>query len=226
MDIYNEDLFAKFTEDNPFKFSELRMELARKDFYGQHRGTVSDEFADYVLWAERSPARHEKFGTFLLPIIKDNCWKSILEVGAGENVLLSLFLHNMLGENIKITAMDKCRIICDNSSINIISREFTGTEDLTDYDAVIAQEPCEAAELIIRSCTEQSVPYCVILCGVPHKRLTGVLDTNAYEWYAYLLETYPDSRFIKWRNGRFSSGCIYSKNGFDEKYFQSIAANS
>ena len=110
MEIYNENLFAEFIKDNPLKFSDHRMELVRKDFYGQHHGTVSDEFADYVLWVEKLPARHEKFGTFLLPIIRDNGWKSILEVGSGENALLSLFLRNMLEENIKITAMDKCVI--------------------------------------------------------------------------------------------------------------------
>ena len=223
MDIYNENLFAEFIKDNPLKFSNHRMELVRKDFYGQHHGTVSDEFADYVLWAEKLPARHEKFGTFLLPIIRDNRWKSILEVGSGENALLSLFLRNMLEENIKITAMDKCVITCDNPNINIINREFTCKEKLTDYNAVIAQEPCDAAEPIIRACTDQNIPYCVILCGVPHTRLTGILDTDVYEWYAYLIKTYPGSRFTKWRNGRFSSWCIYSENGFDEKYFQGIA---
>ena len=223
MEIYNEDLFARFIKDNPLNFSERRMELVRKDFYGQHHGTVSDEFADYVLWAEKLPARHEKFGKFLLAIIRDNGWKSILEIGSGENALLSLFLRNRLEENIKITAMDKCVITCDNPNINIINREITCKENLTDYDAVIAQEPCDAAELIIRACTDQDIPYCVILCGVPHTRLTGILDTNVYEWYAYLIETYPGSRFTKWRNGRFSSGCIYSENGFDKKYFQGIA---
>ena len=96
MEIYNEDLFASFIKDNPLNFSERRMELVRKDFYGQHHGTVSDEFADYALWAEKLPARHGKFGTFLLPIIRDNGWKSILEVGSGENAPLFLFLRNIL----------------------------------------------------------------------------------------------------------------------------------
>ena len=123
MEIYNENLFAEFIKDNSLKFSDHRIELVRKDFFGQHHVTVSDEFADYVLLAEKLPARHEKFGTFLLPIIRDNGWKSILEVGSGENALLSLFLRNMLEENIKITAMDKCEIICDNPNINIINRE-------------------------------------------------------------------------------------------------------
>ena len=54
----------------------------------------------------------------------------------------------------------------------------------------------------------------MILCGVAHTRLTGELDEDAYDWYAYLMKTYPGCGFQLWKNGRFSSGCIYSENVF------------
>ena len=222
MDIYNEDLLNRFEEKNPIRFSEQRMIIVRRDFYNHKSGTVSDEFVDFVLWAEKLPARHEHFGAFLLPIIRDNAWKSVLEVGCGETALLSEYLHNALEANVTITAMDQCDIQCNVFGINLVKQRFTGTEVLSGFNAVIAQEPCEATELIIKACTEQNVPYCVILCGVPHTRLTGVLDEDVYAWYAYLLSTYPNSRFAIWNNGRFSSGCIYSENGFDRKYFRNI----
>lgn len=196
------------------------MALVRRDFYDHKRGTVSDEFVDYVLWTENLPARHEHFGAFLLPIIRDNAWKSVLEVGCGETALLSDYLHNALGDTVTITAMDQCDIQCNVSGINLVMQKFTGAEDLSGFDAVIAQEPCDAAELIIKTCTEQNIPYCVILCGVPHARSSGVLDDDVYAWYAYLLSTYANSQFTIWHNGRFSSGCIYSEHGFDRKYFQ------
>lgn len=220
MDIYNEEMLNDFIAENPLRFSEKRLSLVRRDFYEHKRGTVSDEFVDYVLWAEKSPARHEHFGAFLLPIIRDNSWSSILEVGCGETVLLSKYLHQKLRNSVKIAAMDQCEMQCDTSGIKIMNHKFTGTEDLTEYDAVIAQEPCDAAELIIKTCTEQNIPYCVILCGVPHARSSGVLDDDVYAWYAYLLSTYANSQFTIWHNGRFSSGCIYSEHGFDRKYFQ------
>ncbi len=219
MDIYNEELLNRFADENPLRFSEQRMELVRRDFYEHKRGIVSDEFVDYVLWTEELPARHEHFGTFLLSIIKEQGWNTILEVGCGETALLSDFLHHALGESVTITAMDQCDIQCDDIAVKIVKQKFTGAEDLSGFDAVIAQEPCEAAELIIKACTEQKIPFCVILCGVPHKRLTGELDDDVHAWYAYLLSTYPHSRFTIWDNGRFSSGCIYSENGFDRKYF-------
>ncbi len=211
MDIYSEETLMQFAEQNPLDFSEHRIEFVRRDFYRQKRKTVSDEFVDYVLWAEGNPSRQEHFGIFLLPVIKARNWKSILEVGCGETALLSKWLYSHLEGKVKMTAIDKCNIHCDEPEITLIQREFSDNEKLTDYDAVIAQEPCEASELIIKNCTEQKIPFCVILCGVPHTRLTGELDKDAYSWYAYLLKTYPDCKFMIWKNGRFSSGCIYSE---------------
>lgn len=130
MDIYNEDLFVRFTEENPLRFLKQRMELVRRDFYDHTRGIVSDEFVDYFLWAEKLPARHEHFGAFLVPIIKQNDWHVILEVGCGEIALLSECLSQKLGDNVTITAMDQYDIQCEDSSIKLVRQKFTDTEDL------------------------------------------------------------------------------------------------
>ena len=98
----------------------------------------------------------------------------------------------------------------------MLNKEFTVSENLSPYDAVIAQEPCETAEPIIKACTEQNKPFFVILCGVPHPRLDGTLDKKAYEWYAYLLSQYKGCKYMEWENGRFSTECIYSEIGFNE----------
>ena len=217
MDIHNKETFTQFKELNPLEFSERRMQLAENDFYRPRHGLVSDEYVEYVLWAEGTPARHEQFGEFLLPTIKANGWRSLLEVGCGEAALLSRYLYDRLCNDVSITAVDQSEITCRHPKIRLMQKTFTGAEDLTGYDAVIALDPCEAAELIVKACTEQNVPYCVVLCGVPHRRLTGELDEDAYGWYAYLISTYPDCGFRIWKNGRFSSGCIYSKQDFDKK---------
>lgn len=213
MDIYSEDTLKLFISQNPLRFSERRLALVRQDFYRERRKTVSDEYVDYVLWAEGEPSRHEHFGEYLLPFIRKNNWRSILEVGCGEEPLLAEFLYQHL-EGVTITAMDICGFHSLEPNLRCIQRAFSEHEDLTGYDAVIAQEPCDATERIIKSCTEQNVPFCVILCGVPHARLSGELDEDAYAWYAYLMKTYPDCGFQIWRNGRFSSVCIDSKQGF------------
>ena len=58
--------------------------------------------------------------------------------------------------------------------------------DISQYDAVIAQEPCEATEHIVRSCTESNKDFIISLCGVPHKLINGKIPDNAHEWYDYL----------------------------------------
>ena len=188
------------------------MELVKKDFDREQRKTVSDEFVDFVLWAEEESARHEHFGAYLLPFIRKNQWNFILEVGCGEEPLLALY--RQLEVEVIITAMDICEIHCHEPHIQCIQKAFSADENLSGYDAVIAQEPCDAAERIIKACTEQKVPFCVILCGVPHIRLTDKLDEDAYAWYAHLIKTYPNCGFQIWKSGRFSSGCIYSESDF------------
>ena len=214
MNIFDEEKFVQFITENPLNFSEKRIKTAKDDFYSERNGLITDELAEFILWKKGLPARYEHFGNFLLPYIQSNDWKSILEVGCGEAFLLSKHLHNQLKGKTSFTAVDICEFTDEAPKIKLIRTEFTGTENLSQYDAVIAQEPCDAAERIIKVCTEQNKPFFVILCGVPHRRLTGELDDDVHQWYDYLLETYPNCKFKIWRNGCFSSGCIYSEKGF------------
>ena len=133
--------------------------------------------------------------------------------GVAEPLLSEWLYHQFEGE-VSITAMDICEMHCHEPHIPCIQKAFSADENLSGYDAVITQEPCDAAERIIKACTGQKVPFCVILCGVPHTRLTGELDEDAYAWYAYLIKSYPNCGFQIWKNGRFSSGCIYSESDF------------
>ena len=56
------------------------------------------------------------------------------------------------------------------------------------YDAVIAQEPCEATEHIIRACLMAAKPFVISLCGTPHALISGEEPETLQEWYAYLSE--------------------------------------
>lgn len=214
MSIFNEEKFLQFISENPLRFSKKRLKIALDDFYSKRKGLITDELAEFILWEKGLPARHKHFGDFLLPYIQANEWNSILEVGCGEAFLLSKYLYKELNGKTDFTVIDICEFTEDDSNITLLRTEFTGEENLSQYDAVIAQEPCDAAERIIKACTEQDKPFFVILCGVPHRRLTGELDNDVYKWYEYLLETYPGCKFDTWRDDCFSSGCIYSENGF------------
>lgn len=72
-------------------------------------------------------------------------------------------------------------------SLRFVRKAFDyRSTSLEDYDWVIAQEPCDATEHIIRACLEQGVPFFITLCGVPHRRISGEMPGDVWEWYAYL----------------------------------------
>lgn len=59
-------------------------------------------------------------------------------------------------------------------------------------DCVIAQEPCDATEHIVRACTSQNIPFLMTLCGVPHKLISGKTLRSVNEWYDYLVNIAND----------------------------------
>lgn len=52
----------------------------------------------------------------------------------------------------------------------------------------MAQEPCDAAEHLIRACKIQKKNLILTLCGVPHARLDGKMPEDVFEWHDYLKE--------------------------------------
>jgi hypothetical protein len=58
--------------------------------------------------------------------------------------------------------------------------------NLEQYDYVIAQEPCEATEHVVRACAKYQIPYLMDLCGVPHLLISEEQPNNSAEWYDYL----------------------------------------
>lgn len=62
------------------------------------------------------------------------------------------------------------------------------TFNISDYDFVIAQEPCDATEHVVRACTAHKVPFIMSLCGTPHRMTSGHMPKDIKEWYENLLE--------------------------------------
>ena len=74
-----------------------------------------------------------------------------------------------------------------NNTIHCIKGKFDYTKfDLSSYDFIIAQEPCDATEHIVRACINQNKPFIMSLCGVPHKLISGKMPKDIQEWYNYL----------------------------------------
>ena len=64
--------------------------------------------------------------------------------------------------------------------------------DLSPYDFIIAQEPCDATEHIVRACIAQNKPFINSLCGVTHKAISGKMPKNTNEWYTDLQNISPN----------------------------------
>lgn len=178
--------FRIFCDENPLEFDTHQFERVKDDIQNPRDGIVSDEYVDFILWSKGIKSRQECFAEFVerkFPLAK---YPEMLEVGAGRNARLSSLLSQ---KGYRMTAMDpQIRLFHKvNESVKYIRESFTyGKTDIAEYDAVIAQEPCEAAEHIIRECVKMRKDFVVGLCGTPHKLINGEMPADVYEWYRYL----------------------------------------
>lgn len=157
---------------------------------------MSDEYFDFKLWCNNLHSRQESFAKFIVKKLSKNGGAKILEVGGGRTGRLSRILKE---KGFKMTCMDP-KLEVKDSEIEFIKGKFNDKYNLSEYDYVIAQEPCEATEHIVRACTKQSVPFMLVLCGVPHKLICGSNPKDVDEWYDYLINiasTEVKFRYIK-----------------------------
>ena len=163
----------------PKQFSKIKQEISHPK-----ATTISDEYFDFKLWYNGFPSRQESFAKFIAKKLSKRKGCKILEVGGGRTGRLSRFLNE---EGFKMTCIDpKLEVSYDD--IEFIKGIFDYRKfDLSIYEYVIAQEPCDATEHVVRACTKQHIPFMMSLCGVPHKLISGKIPKDVYEWYDYLL---------------------------------------
>ena len=181
-----EQLLRIYKNVNPNELSLYQFRELEKEIKSKNSRTISDEYVDFKLWMQGLPSRQENFASFLEKRIPKKEGMKILEVGCGRTGRLSRIL---VKKGLDVTGIDpKVEMLnCDNTKF--IRGKFEHTKfELSAYDFVIAQEPCDATEHIIRACVKQRVPFIISLCGVPHKTISGFMPKNEKEWYQYLLK--------------------------------------
>lgn len=147
--------------------------------------TISDEYFDFQLWYKGFPSRQESFAKFIAKKLSKNEGAKILEVGGGRTARLSRFLSE---KGFRMTCIDPKLEITSSNDIEFIKGQFKYKKfDLSIYDYVVAQEPCEATEHVVRACTSQHIPFIMSLCGVPHRLIAGYTHKSVEEWYDYLI---------------------------------------
>lgn len=170
---------------NPNELSAKQFLDLEKEIKAPYSNLISDEYVDFRLWLMGLPSRQENFARFIVKKLPKSNSAKILEVGCGRTGRVS----RILGEQgFYITGIDPKVEMLSNDKIKFIKEKFDYTKfDVSEYDFVIAQEPCDATEHVVRACINQRVPFIMSLCGVPHKLISGGMPKDEQEWYEYLI---------------------------------------
>lgn len=181
--------YLLFCKENPFGFVDEQLEKVESDIISPRDGIVSDAYVDFTLWMRGLKSRQEYFAEKIEKVLPQAKYQKLLEVGCGRTAGLSKLLA---AKGYEMTAMDP-QLIPESVEkyqeyhINCVKDAFIfGKTDITAFDAVVAQEPCDAAEHIIRECIVRRKDFVVSLCGVAHRLMNGEMPKDVYAWYDYL----------------------------------------
>lgn len=183
---------------NPNELTPQQLQKIEHEMKSQKSQTISDEYFDFKLWYHGFPSRQENFAEFIAKKLSNKGISKILEVGCGRTARLSRILSK---KGFIMTCIDTKLEVQSNAYIEYIKGQFNYKNfDLTKFDYVIAQEPCDATEHVVRACTSQHIPFMMSLCGVPHRLISGKMPKDVYEWYDYLVSISPEElklRYVK-----------------------------
>lgn len=187
-----------YKQSNPNELSTQQFLKLEHEIKNPRPNKKSDEYVDFKLWYNGLTSRQENFANYIAKKLSGKEGAKILEVGGGRTGRLSRFLSE---KGFCMTCIDPKLEISTDANIEFIKKQFDYKKfDLTKYDYVIAQEPCEATEHIIRACVRQKVPFMITLCGIPHRLISGKTPKEVMEWYDYLINIASEEirfRYIK-----------------------------
>lgn len=188
-----------YKELNPNELSSEQFQKLEVQVKNHKPGKIGDEYLDFKLWCYGLPSRQETFANFIAKKLSKKEGAKILEVGCGRTARLSRFLSE---KGFKITCIDPVVEITSTANIEVIKDKFDYKKfDLSKYDYVVAEEPCDATEHVVRACVEQKVPFMIVLCATPHKLISGGIHKDVFEWYEYLVNISKEAiklRYLDW----------------------------
>ena len=178
--------FNAYKRLNPNELTTQQLSKLEKEIQKPKKEIITDEYYDFKLWCMELPSRQQRFADLLLKRLPKTQGLKVLEVGCGRTAILSRILSQ---KGFKMTCIDPKLELSYCEGIEGIKGEIDYKKiDRSYYDYVIAQEPCEATEHVVRACINQHKPFMISLCGVPHKLISGRTPKNVDEWYNYLVD--------------------------------------
>lgn len=189
--------FHTFCEENPLEFQEEQLKKIEDDIIKPRNGVVSDEYVDFILWTKGLKTRQEYFAEYVEKLFPQETYHKLLEVGCGRTARLSKLLAT---KGYQMWAMDPKvdpQVVSESAEVHNVScrkARFTFEKtDITEFDGIVAQEPCEATEHIIRECVAKKKDFVISLCGVEHRLMNGEMPEDVFAWYHYLEEIGGDN---------------------------------
>lgn len=179
--------YSAYCVQNPLHFTEEQLLRIKNDITRPRSGVVCDEYVEFILWKNGLKSRQEYFADYIERLFPPTKYGTLLEAGCGRTARLSRLLAD---RGYRMAAIDPCLEKSGTAEAVLLMKErfLFGKTDLSPYDAVVAQEPCDATEHIIRACLAEKKSFCISLCGSPHPLMDGRTPETVYEWYEYLEE--------------------------------------
>jgi len=211
-----QDLLKRYKELNPNELTASELKDLQQEVTKANRSEdVSDQYCDFMLWCRGLPSRQKEFVNHILKRLSKHPGAKILEVGCGRTAIVSRELSK---HGFQMTCIDPkldFSVIKHSTEIKGIRAKFDyETFNISEFDYVIAVEPCDATEHVVRACISANKPFFMSLCGVPHKLLNGKMPKDYKEWHQYLRSISPEKLTLiqfSW-NPLFQTQILKSKN--------------
>lgn len=181
--------FASFARENPFDLTADQLAQLKHDLAQPDAETASDELVDFTLWRSGLPPRQARFAKYAAQIFPLRSYPHLLEVGCGRRARAAMLLAE---KGYQMSAIDP-QLSVKTEGIHGMRACFQDHQEIISaYDAIIAQEPCEATEHIICSCAAKHVPFLISLCAGPHRFINGHMPSSTEEWITHMQEIDPE----------------------------------
>ena len=183
-----ERTLAMFLKENPFDYDAEQLCRLKQEIDHPQDGRSSDEKIDCLLWQRGQKSRQESFCCYVVRNFPCRRYPHLLEVGCGRQARLSQLLAQ---QGYQMSAIDPKLQRIPAHVEGIVASFHHARTPISSYDAVIAQEPCDATEHIVRSCIRERKDFVISLCAEAHRLISGEQPDSVEAWYRYLVSLDP-----------------------------------